>query len=73
MSSQIPDPLRRPSRHVGQIFRRRRIDGGWSLLDVARADGRWTTSEVAELETQQSVSGEETVRYLRALRVLGGT
>jgi hypothetical protein len=55
---------------AGDILAYRRKQGGWSMVDVAHADGEWEPRHVADLEAASSIEAKMIQRYLDALRKL---
>lgn len=55
---------------AGAILARRRQDDGHTMLAVAQADGRWSVSDVAEIEASRLVPPGDVARYHAALRKL---
>ena len=48
----------------------RRVQSGYLCADVARADGRWSDQEIADLEGREHIEAMELLRYHRALAKL---
>lgn len=54
-------------RTTGGILIARRIRGGFTPADVARADGHWSDIEVTNLERQSDWPSAAAARYIVAL------
>ncbi len=65
------DQAPKSTARAGDILAYRRKQGGWSMVDVAHADGEWEPRHVADLEAASSIESKMLQRYLDALAKLG--
>jgi len=65
-----PDPLRHRPNHTGAILRLAREDAGFDHLMLAQADGRWSTQDVADVESDRAPLASDVIRHQAALRKL---